>query len=121
MRTSGRWAGASTTPTSREGADMAEITYLEGIREALIEEMERDQNVFCLGEDIGRYGGAFKVTEGLLDRFGEARVIDTPISEIGIVGAASGAAHMGMEPVVEMQFIDFLANAYDILPNYVAA
>ena len=99
---------------------MAEITYLDAIREALLEEMERDENVLLLGEDIGAYGGAFKVTEGLLDRFGESRVIDTPISEIGIVGAAAGAAHMGMRPVVEMQFIDFIANAYDILTNYVA-
>src|SRR6478672_4845467 len=94
---------------------MAEITYLEALREGLVEEMERDENVFCLGEDIGAYGGAFKVTDGLLSRFGEARVIDTPISEIGIVGAAAGAGHMGMRPVVEMQFIDFIANAYDIL------
>ena len=99
---------------------MAEITYLEAIREALVEEMERDEDVFCLGEDIGAYGGAFKVTEGLSRRFGEQRVIDTPISEVGIVGAAAGAAHMGMRPVVEMQFIDFIANAYDILTNYVA-
>src|SRR5918999_2020472 len=99
---------------------MGEVTYLEAIREALFEEMERDENVFCLGEDIGAYGGAFKVTEGLLARFGEERVVDTPISEIGIVGAAAGAAHMGMRPVVEMQFIDFVANAYDMLTNYVA-
>src|SRR4051794_28606519 len=99
---------------------MAEITYLEAIREALFEEMERDANVFCLGEDIGAYGGAFKVTEGLMAKYGESRVIDTPISEIGIVGAAAGAAHMGMRPVVEMQFIDFVANAYDMLTNYVA-
>jgi 2-oxoisovalerate dehydrogenase E1 component beta subunit len=99
---------------------MAEVTYLEAIREALVEEMDRDENVFCMGEDIGAYGGAFKVTEGLLGRFGESRVIDTPISEIGIVGAAAGAGHMGMRPVVEMQFIDFIANAYDILTNYVA-
>ncbi|MBA3890041.1 MAG: alpha-ketoacid dehydrogenase subunit beta [Gemmatimonadaceae bacterium] len=99
---------------------MAEVTYLEGIRQALFEEMERDENVFVLGQDIGAYGGAFKVTEGLLDRFGEQRVIDTPISEIAIVGAAAGAAHMGMRPVVEMQFIDFIANAYDMLTNYVA-
>ena len=99
---------------------MGEVTYLEAIREALIEEMERDTNVFCLGEDIGAYGGAFKATEGLIDRFGEQRVIDTPISEVGIVGAAAGAAHMGMRPVVEMQFIDFIANAYDMLTNYVA-
>jgi pyruvate/2-oxoglutarate/acetoin dehydrogenase E1 component len=99
---------------------MAEITYLEAIREALFEEMERDQNVFMLGEDIGAFGGAFKVTEGLLRKFGESRVIDSPISEIGIVGAAAGAAHMGLRPVVEMQFIDFIANAYDMLTNYVA-
>ena len=98
----------------------AEITYLEAIREALFEEMERDENVFCLGEDIGAFGGAFKVTEGLMARFGESRVIDSPISEIAIVGAAAGAAHMGMRPVVEMQFIDFIANAYDMLTNYVA-
>lgn len=97
-----------------------EITYLEAIRGALFEEMARDENVFCLGEDIGTYGGAFKVTEGLLDRFGEQRVVDTPISEIAIVGAAAGAGHMGMRPVVEMQFIDFIANAYDMLTNYVA-
>jgi 2-oxoisovalerate dehydrogenase E1 component beta subunit len=99
---------------------MAGVTYLEAIREALFEEMERDENVFCLGEDIGAYGGAFKVTEGLLERFGEQRVIDSPISEIAIVGAAAGAAHMGMRPVVEMQFIDFIGNAYDMLTNYVA-
>jgi pyruvate/2-oxoglutarate/acetoin dehydrogenase E1 component len=99
---------------------MAEITYLEGIRQALFEEMERDPNVFCLGEDIGAYGGAFKVTEGLQARFGEQRVIDTPISEIAIVGAAAGAAHMGLRPVCEMQFIDFISCAYDMLTNYVA-
>ena len=99
---------------------MAEITYLEAIREALFEEMERDPNVFMIGEDIGVFGGAFKVTEGLHAKYGASRVIDSPISEIGIVGAAAGAAHMGMRPVVEMQFIDFMANAYDMLTNYVA-
>ena len=99
---------------------MTEITYLEAIRQALIEEMERDPNVFILGEDIGAYGGAFKVTDGLLAKFGEQRVIDTPISEAGIVGAAAGAAHMGMRPVVEMQSIDFISCAYDMLTNYVA-
>jgi 2-oxoisovalerate dehydrogenase E1 component beta subunit len=107
-------SGASAAPAGRE------ITYLEAIREALAEEMARDENVLLLGEDIGAFGGAFKVTEGLMARFGEQRVIDTPISEIAIVGAAAGAAHMGMRPVVEMQFIDFIANAYDILTNYVA-
>jgi 2-oxoisovalerate dehydrogenase E1 component beta subunit len=99
---------------------MAEVTYLEALRQGLWEEMERDEHVFILGEDIGRYGGAFKVTEGFQDRFGESRVIDTPIAEAAIVGAAAGAAHMGFRPVAEMQFIDFISCAYDILTNYVA-
>jgi 2-oxoisovalerate dehydrogenase E1 component beta subunit len=99
---------------------VAEITYLDAVRLALLHEMERDERVFCLGEDIGAYGGAFKVTEGLFEQFGELRVLDTPISEIAIVGAAAGAAHMGMRPVCEMQFIDFISNAYDMLTNYVA-
>jgi 2-oxoisovalerate dehydrogenase E1 component beta subunit len=97
-----------------------EITYLEAIRQALFEEMDRDAAVFCLGEDIGAYGGAFKVTDGLQARFGESRVIDTPISEAAIVGAAAGAAHMGLRPVCEMQFIDFISCGYDMLTNYVA-
>ncbi len=99
---------------------MAETTYLEAIRQGLLEEMTRDDRVILLGEDIGPYGGAFKVTEGLHARFGEGRVIETPISEIAIVGVAAGAAHMGMRPVCEMQFIDFMSNAYSILTNYVA-
>ena len=99
---------------------MPEVTYLEALRQGLWEEMERQESVFVLGEDIGRYGGAFKVTEGFQERFGEGRVIDTPISESAIVGAAAGAAHMGLRPVVEMQFMDFVACAYDILTNYVA-
>jgi pyruvate/2-oxoglutarate/acetoin dehydrogenase E1 component len=99
---------------------MGEITYLEAIREALFEEMERDPNVFCLGEDIGAFGGAFKVTEGLMAKFGEQRVIDTPISEAAIIGAAAGASHMGMRPVAELQFIDFISCGYDMLTNYVA-
>src|SRR2546425_1666589 len=99
---------------------MAEVTYLEALRQGLWEEMERDDRVFILGEDVGIYGGAFKVTEGFVKRFGEARVIDTPISEAAIVGAAAGAAHMGMRPVAEMQFIDFISCAYDMLTNYVA-
>jgi 2-oxoisovalerate dehydrogenase E1 component beta subunit len=86
----------------------------------MAEEMERDPDVFLLGEDIARYGGAFKVTEGLLERFGDRRVLDRPISEAGFVGAAAGAAHMGMRPVVELQFIDFISCAYDMLTNYVA-
>ena len=99
---------------------MAEITYLEAIREALFEEMERDPNVFCLGQDIGAYGGAFKVTDGLMAKFGEQRVIDTPISEAAIIGAAAGASHMGLRPVAELQFIDFISCGYDMLTNYVA-
>jgi len=99
---------------------MPEVTYLEALRQGLWEEMERDERVFILGEDIGIYGGAFKVTEGFLDRFGSSRVIDTPISEAAIVGAAAGAAHMGLRPVAEMQFIDFVSCAYDMLTNYVA-
>ncbi len=96
------------------------VTFLEAIREAIWEEMERDERVFILGEDIGVYGGAFKVTEGMQERFGEMRVIDTPISEIGFTGAAAGAAHMGMRPIVEMQFIDFISCAYDMITNYIA-
>jgi len=96
------------------------VTLLEAIREGLWEEMERDPGVFLMGEDIGVYGGAFKMTEGMLEAFGPLRVVDTPISEIGFTGAAAGAAHMGMRPVVEMQFIDFIACAYDMITNYVA-
>jgi pyruvate/2-oxoglutarate/acetoin dehydrogenase E1 component len=99
---------------------MAEVTFLEALRQGLSEEMERDDRVFMLGEDIGAYGGAFKVTDGFQQKFGAARVIDTPISEAAIVGAAAGAAHMGMRPVAEMQFIDFISCAYDMLTNYVA-
>ncbi len=99
---------------------MAEVTYLEAIRQGLFEEMSRDESVFLLGEDIGAYGGAFKVTDGFQQHFGENRVIDTPISEAAIVGAAAGAAHMGLRPVAEMQFIDFISCAYDMLTNYVA-
>jgi 2-oxoisovalerate dehydrogenase E1 component beta subunit len=99
---------------------LAEVTYLEALRQGLREEMERDERVFILGEDVGAYGGAFKLTEGFLEEFGADRVIDTPISEAAIVGAAAGAAHMGMRPVAEMQFIDFIAAAYDVLTNYVA-
>lgn len=99
---------------------MALTTYLEAIRQGIEEEMTRDESVFLLGEDIGLYGGAFKVTDGLLKRFGESRVIDTPIAEGAIVGAAIGAALMGMRPVAEMQFIDFIACAFDQITNFAA-
>ena len=99
---------------------MPDVTYLEALRQGMWEEMVRDERVFILGEDVGIYGGAFKVTEGFFEKFGPSRVIDTPISEAAIVGAAAGAAHMGLRPVAEMQFIDFISCAYDMLTNYVA-
>ena len=99
---------------------MEEITYLEAIRQALWEEMDQDERVFLLGEDIGAYGGAFKITKGFLEKFGEERVIDTPLAESGFVGAAIGAALVGMRPVVEMQFADFISCAYDQLVNFAA-
>src|SRR5437667_1340517 len=95
-------------------------TYLEAIREGLREEMLRDPSVFLIGEDIGIYGGAFKVTAGFLERFGERRVVDTPISESAIVGAAIGASLMGLRPVAEMQFSDFITCGYDQIVNFAA-
>ncbi len=99
---------------------MAETTYLEAIRQAMWEEMERDPRVVILGEDIGAYGGAFKATEGFLEKFGRGRVIDTPISEEGYTGVAIGAAYMGLRPIVEFQFIDFIANAFNMITNFAA-
>src|SRR6516165_9189128 len=99
---------------------MAQLTYLEAIRQGLWEEMERDPTVFCLGEDIGIYGGAFKVTDGFIDRFGPERVIDTPIAESAIVGAAFGASLTGLRPVAEFQFMDFIACAMNQISNMVA-
>src|SRR5258706_8043953 len=103
------------------GACMPETPYLDGIREAMIEEMRRDPRVFLIGEDVGAYGGAFKASAGMIEEFGAERVIDTPIAEVAIVGAASGAALMGMRPIAEMQFIDFITCAYDMLVNFSAA
>jgi 2-oxoisovalerate dehydrogenase E1 component beta subunit len=97
-----------------------QMTYLEAIRQGLWEEMERDPDVFLLGEDIGVYGGAFKMTAGMLDHFGERRVVDTPISEAAIVGAAIGAGLMGLRPVAEMQFADFITCGYDQIVNFAA-
>jgi 2-oxoisovalerate dehydrogenase E1 component beta subunit len=99
---------------------MMEVTYLKAINQALHEEMRRDDNVFVMGEDVGELGGAFKVTEGLLDAYGEDRVIDTPISEALIVGAGIGAAILGMRPVLEMQFGDFISCAFDQIVNTAA-
>ncbi len=99
---------------------MGRTTYVEAIRQGIWEEMARDESVFVLGEDVGVYGGAFKVTAGLIDEFGEDRVIDTPISESAIVGAAIGAAMMGMRPIAEMQFADFISCAFDQITNFAA-
>ncbi|NNE68511.1 MAG: alpha-ketoacid dehydrogenase subunit beta [Pyrinomonadaceae bacterium] len=101
--------------SKKEGSTILEALHA-GIREAMTE----DERVFIIGEDVGRYGGAFKVTEGLLDEFGKDRVVDTPISEAAIAGAACGAALMGMKPIAEFQFIDFISNGFDILTNYAA-
>src|SRR5216110_2960246 len=97
-----------------------QLTYLEAIRQGIWQEMEKDPTVFCIGEDIGIYGGAFKVTEGFIDRFGPERVIDTPIAEMAIVGAALGAALTGLRPVAEFQFIDFIACAQNQIVNALA-
>jgi len=99
---------------------MAQLSYLEAIRLAMFEEMQKDERVFVIGEDVGTYGGAFRVTAGFLDAFGPKRVIDTPISESAILGASIGAALMGMRPIAEMQFIDFIACGFDMLVNYAA-
>jgi len=99
---------------------MPEITYLEAIRQGLWEEMKRDENVFLIGEDIGRYGGAFGVTHGMLDEFGPERIRETPISEATIVATAIGASLLGMRPVAEIMFMDFVFLALDQLVNQAA-
>jgi 2-oxoisovalerate dehydrogenase E1 component beta subunit len=105
---------------SASGANGASVTFLEAIRQAMFEEMERDPAVVLLGEDVGVYGGAFRTSEGLLERFGWERVIDTPISESAIIGAACGMSYLGLRPIAEMQFIDFIACCFNQLTNYVA-
>ncbi len=112
-------SGATLTLTADATAGV-EIFYLEAIRQALFEEMERDERVFVLGQDVGVYGGAFKATEGLQEKFGKDRVLDTPLAEEAIVGGAIGAAMRGMRPVAEMQFIDFISRAFDLLTNFAA-
>lgn len=99
---------------------MAKKTYLQALNEALKQEMERDPNVFILGEDVGAFGGCFGVTQGLFDQFGESRVMDTPITESVIVGAAAGAAASGLRPVAELMFVDFIGVAFDQLFNQAA-
>jgi 2-oxoisovalerate dehydrogenase E1 component beta subunit len=99
---------------------MSEMTYLEAISDGLREEMRRDDTVFCLGEDIGVFGGAFKVTAGFHEEFGPDRVLDTPLAENLIIGAAVGAAVEGLRPVCEMQFADFIACGFDQIVNVAA-
>ena len=99
---------------------MTELTFREAVRYALADELAGDPRVVLLGEDIAAAGGAFKVTEGLVDRFGGERVMDTPISEQAIVGAAIGAAMKGMRPVVELMFADFAAVCFDQIANQLA-
>ena len=96
---------------------MSAVTYLEAIGQAIREEMQRDDAVFMLGEDVGNYGGAFKVSAGLLEEFGSERVIDAPMAEDAIIGSAVGAALMGMRPIAEMQFIDFITCGFDQIIN----
>ncbi len=107
-------ATASTAPATRE------MTYLEAISDALREEMRRDGSVLCMGEDIGAFGGAFKVTDGFFEEFGAQRVMDTPLAESAIIGAAVGAAIEGLRPVCEMQFSDFISCGFDQLVNVAA-
>ncbi len=99
---------------------MREITYLEAVREAMIQEMERDERVFLIGEDIGKYGGAFGASFGMLEQFGSERILDTPITELGLTGAATGAALVGMRPIAEIMFMDFTTLASEQLVNQAA-
>ncbi|MEE3230706.1 MAG: alpha-ketoacid dehydrogenase subunit beta [Planctomycetota bacterium] len=99
---------------------MPELSYIESINQALHQEMERDENVFVLGEDVGEFGGAFKATAGLYDKFGRRRVLDTPMSEWAFIGLANGAAMMGLKPVVEIQFADFISTGFDPIVQYAA-
>lgn len=109
-----------TTGTRTPDTASEETTYLEAIRGAMFEEMERDDTVILIGEDVATYGGAFGVTSGLGQTFGDRRVFDTPISETGFTGAACGAALMGFRPIVEYQFIDFISCAFDMITNFAA-
>ncbi len=99
---------------------MATVTYLEAIRQAIWEEMERDSRVFVMGEDVGVYGGAFKATEGFIHKFGKERVVDTPISEMAIASAAYGASLTGLRPVGEFQFMDFISSAHSQIVQILA-
>lgn len=99
---------------------MSAVTYLEAIRQGIWEEMERDNRVFVMGEDVGVYGGAFKVTEGFVHKFGPERVVDTPISEMAIASGAYGASLTGLRPVAEFQFMDFISSAHSQIVQILA-
>jgi acetoin:2,6-dichlorophenolindophenol oxidoreductase subunit beta len=99
---------------------VTDVTYLDAVGQALMAEMEADESVFLIGEDVGQFGGAFKVTKGFLEKFGERRVVDTPIAESGFTGLAAGAALNGLRPVVEYQFADFISTAWDQITNVIA-
>jgi 2-oxoisovalerate dehydrogenase E1 component beta subunit len=109
-----------TVDAVEEAAATRELTYLEAIRDALQYELARDQRVLLMGEDIGVYGGAFKVTQGLIEQFGEQRVIDTPMAELAMLYAAVGMSFEGFRPVVEMQFADFISTGFDALVQFAA-
>jgi pyruvate/2-oxoglutarate/acetoin dehydrogenase E1 component len=100
--------------------DNGQVTYLDAIGQALMSEMDADPDVFIIGEDVGQFGGAFKVTKGFLDKFGPRRVVDTPMAESGFTGLAAGAALLGLRPVVEYQFADFISAAFDMIINVCA-
>ena len=112
--------GATAPQAQPRDGETREMTYLEAISDALRTEMRRDETVFCIGEDIGAFGGAFKVTDGFAEEFGAERVLDAPLAENLIVGAATGAAIEGMKPVCEMQFADFISCGFDQLVNVAA-
>src|SRR5437868_799121 len=113
-------SSANASHVARKDRDARDLTYLEAIRDALQYEMRRDPRVLVMGEDVGVFGGAFKVTQGLFEEFGEERVIDTPMAELCMIGAATGMAFMGLRPVVEMQFADFISSGFDSIVQYAA-
>src|SRR5215212_3369924 len=112
--------GATMSEASVDGDGLRELSYLEAVREAMVQKMREDEDVFLLGEDIGVYGGAFGVSRGMLEEFGPERILDTPISEAAIAGAATGAALMGMRPIMEIMFMDFLTISMNQLVNQAA-
>ncbi len=116
----GKYVDRVSKMAAKAKTEAKALTMVEAIRQGIWEEMTADESVFVIGEDVGEYGGAFKLTEGFIDHFGEERMIDTPISEAAIVGAACGAALMGMKPIAEFQFIDFISCGFDMLTNYAA-